>query len=79
MCDKTQCDMYTSTVSNNVSTPLVTQLKQLHELDLSQLQFVGDSLKILRQEVHQQVCAIPALSHAVHSPPCKQCQSTLPE
>jgi hypothetical protein len=27
------------------------QLKQLHKLDLSQLQFVGESLKLLRQEV----------------------------
>jgi uroporphyrinogen decarboxylase len=30
---------------------LLLQLKQLHKLDLSQLQFVGESLKLLRQEV----------------------------
>lgn len=34
------------------------QLKQLHALDLSQLQFVGESLKILRSEVHQQAAVL---------------------
>ncbi len=31
------------------------QVQQLHELDLEQLQFVGESLKLLRQEVDGQV------------------------
>jgi hypothetical protein len=34
-----------------VACMFVLQLKQLHKLDLSGLQFVGDSLKQLRQEV----------------------------
>jgi len=35
----------------HVACVFVLQLKQLHKLDLSGLQFVGDSLKQLRQEV----------------------------
>ncbi len=35
------------------------QVRQLHELDLGQLQFVGDSLRILREEVQGQVRTIP--------------------
>lgn len=31
------------------------QVRQLHDVDLSQLQFVGDALTCLRQEVHGQV------------------------
>ncbi len=31
------------------------QVKQLHELDLEQLQFVGESLTLLRQETLGQV------------------------
>uniref|UniRef100_A0A383V4C4 Uroporphyrinogen decarboxylase n=1 Tax=Tetradesmus obliquus TaxID=3088 RepID=A0A383V4C4_TETOB len=34
------------------------QLKQLHKLDLSQLQFVGESLKLLRQEVGDQAAVL---------------------
>ena len=31
------------------------QVRQLHDVDLSKLQFVGDALSSLRQEVHGQV------------------------
>ena len=38
------------------------QVNQLHELDLSQLSFVGDALKTLRQEVGGQASTAPCLS-----------------
>ncbi len=41
------------------------QVRQLHELDLGQLQFVGESLRILREEVQGQVHALASSPRGV--------------
>ena len=42
------------------------QVRRLHALDLGQLQFVGEALSILRQEVSCQVPAIPCFLNSTN-------------
>ncbi|KAK9094448.1 hypothetical protein Scep_025917 [Stephania cephalantha] len=46
-----------------IQSPIISEegLKMLHPIDLSKLQFVGDSLQILRQEVELSICTQPPL------------------